>query len=1025
MITSNPQSDGPADETPLPSLGRAEAAVPSSPGSATASAVKLAAISAGPHPATPPETEALRAGWVLCDRYRIVRFIARGGMGEVYEAEDQELGERVALKTVLPQIASDERAMDRFKREIHLARKVTHVNVCRINDLFRHRPAPAGVEGPPEVTFLTMELLPGRSLADYIRSHQRLPAAEAVGLALQIARGLSAAHAAGVVHRDLKSANVMLVAADSGTRAVITDFGLARATAKSADEHSLTGADNIVGTPAYMAPEQIEGGNVTAATDIYALGVVLFEMLTGHWPFIAETRMATALKRLTEPPPSPKQDLPDLDTRVEQVVLRCLARHPQERFTSADEFIAALQGETVVQTQPIPAPAPRTWLPVLAVSALVLLTIAGYVSYRLVRAPVTTQSGAGAPIITTRPVAAVLGFKNLSTRPQNAWISTAVTEMLNTELSASDKVRAVPGDEVARVKTELSLSDTDTLAGDKLSLVQGNLAADYLVLGSFLVSGKNGEQVRFEVRLQDRHGEAITSFSESGTADNLPALGNQIAARLRAKLGLINLDASQRAGVAAMVPANREAARLYSEALASLRAFDAQAAVESLQKAAATEPDQPSIHLALASAWTQLGFDTRARDAAQKAFGLVKDRNDLPQQFKFLVEGRYDEASHLWDKAIDVYHSLHRFYPDNLEYGLRLGAAQTLGARGEDALATYATVKKLPSPWNLDPRIALGEAQAYGAMSHAEAQLKSAGQAAARAEQIHAPLLAAPALLNECIAERKLGHFDSGIAQCERAKEIFSVFGDRIGVAWSTNNIGNIQRQKGDFAAARASYQQALTIATSVSAKRHMAGALSNIGDTYYLTGDMQHARDYFARSLAASREIDDRKNQTTALNNLAATYDFEGDLTHALRAYDEVAALARQGSNRDALALAIYNQALAQFHSATCRKRAAITTKRCACGRNSRPREASSWRSPRRRSCWRRRGTMRAPGGGWTRPRPSPGIPKASPCSPRSSCRRLLSHSPAGDLTKRRATRPRPPQNSAARRTWMTRARP
>ena len=906
-------SDRPADETYVPSLGKADPADSPSAGSATASAVKMAAVSPVP-PSEAQETETLRPRWVLCDRYRIVRFIARGGMGEVYEAEDLELGERVALKTVLPQIASDERAMERFKREIQLARKVTHVNVCRINDLFRHRGSSTGLDGPPDVTFLTMELLTGTSLADHIHASEKLPAAEAVGLAIQIARGLSAAHAAGIVHRDLKSPNVMLVPGEGGTRAVITDFGLARAIAKAPDARSLTGEDNIVGTPAYMAPEQIEGGDVTASADLYALGVVLFEMLTGQWPFIAETRMATALKRLTEPPPSPRQFVPDLDPQVERAVLRCLERYPAQRFASADEFISALQGQI---TLPLPSPAATrryNWTRYLAAGAVAVAMIAGYGAYRLLRKTTTTESGTGTSVIAARPVAAVLGFKNLSSRPQNAWISTAMSEMLNTELAASDKVRTVGGDEVARVRTELSLSEDDTLAGNKLTLIQENFAANYLILGSFLVSGKANDQIRFDVRLEDGRGETIASFSVDGTTDKLPAIGSQIASHLREKLGLVKLNDSQAAGVAVMVPANAEAARLYSEALTNLRAFDAQAAVESLQKAAAAEPDQPSIHLALASAWALLGYDTRAKEAAQKAFDLVKDRQGLSQQYRFFVEGRYDEASHQWSKAIDVYSSLHRFYPDSLEYGLRLGSAQTLSAHGEDALVTYASLRKLPKPWSLDPRIALGEAQAYGAMNRGDAQLKSAEQAATRADEIHAPLLAAPARLNECIAERKMGKFDLALVQCERAKEIFSVFGDRIGLAWSTNNIAVIYRQKGDVAAARAGYEQALAIATSVGAKRHMAGALSNIGATYYVAGDMPRAREFFQRSLAVSREIDDRKNQTASLNDLALSYDFEGDLSHALRVYDDVAALARQSGNNDLLALSAYNQARAQF---------------------------------------------------------------------------------------------------------------
>ena len=249
-----------------------------------------------------------RPGEVVASRFRIVRFLAKGGMGELYEAEDLELHERIALKTVLSQIAADERSIQMFKREVHLARQVTHPNVCRIFDVFRHRPE--GQE--PEVVVLAMEFLNGETLADKLQREGRLTTTEALPLARQMAAGLTAAHSAGIVHRDFKSLNVMLVkptAPGGEVRAVITDFGLARR--DSADERanlsiSLNDAGEISGTPAYMAPEQVEGGPVTPATDVYAMGVVLFEMVTGARPFVADTPLKTAIKRLQGPPPTPR-----------------------------------------------------------------------------------------------------------------------------------------------------------------------------------------------------------------------------------------------------------------------------------------------------------------------------------------------------------------------------------------------------------------------------------------------------------------------------------------------------------------------------------------------------------------------------------------------------------------------------------------------------------------------------------------------------------------------------------------------
>jgi serine/threonine protein kinase len=237
----------------------------------------------------------LEAGRSLAGRFVILRFIASGGMGEVYEALDNELGSRVAVKTILPAFASDPGVVERFRREVLLARRVTHANVCRVFELYSSEP-PAG----DSLKFLTMEFLDGESLAQRLKRVGRVSPGEALPLLRQMVAALDAAHAQGIVHRDFKPSNVMLVALETrpsgdlpDVRAVVTDFGIARALAVApGNEGTQTGA--VVGTPQYMAPEQMAGGAITAATDIYALGVVMHEMVTGKLPFIGENAPAPA-----------------------------------------------------------------------------------------------------------------------------------------------------------------------------------------------------------------------------------------------------------------------------------------------------------------------------------------------------------------------------------------------------------------------------------------------------------------------------------------------------------------------------------------------------------------------------------------------------------------------------------------------------------------------------------------------------------------------------------------------------------
>ena len=220
-----------------------------------------------------------QAGQAVAERYVIVRHVGRGGMGEVYEARDPELGVTVALKTLLPEIAHDESMIARFKREIALSREVAHPNVCKVFDIAQHES-----EDGREIVFLTMEFLAGETLSAKLDRDGAMKEAEALPLLEQMAAALDASHAAGVIHRDFKPSNVVLVSSAGGIRAVVTDFGLARKFV-AADDTTATLSGNVMGTLGYMAPELLRGAPATFASDIYALGMTAYQMVTGGLPF--------------------------------------------------------------------------------------------------------------------------------------------------------------------------------------------------------------------------------------------------------------------------------------------------------------------------------------------------------------------------------------------------------------------------------------------------------------------------------------------------------------------------------------------------------------------------------------------------------------------------------------------------------------------------------------------------------------------------------------------------------------------
>lgn len=294
---------------------------------------------------------AVRISQVIADRFRIVRLLGAGGMGDVYEAEDLRLHDRVALKITHPEIASDTGIVERFKREILLAKRVTHANVCRIHDLGFDRS-----ENGTEMLFLTMQFLDGETLASRI-ARGPLSEVEASPLIHDMADGLSAAHQAEVIHRDFKSGNVMLVPAGDRTRAVITDFGLALAV-QGVECMSLTRADPV-GTVGYMAPEQIKGEKLAPTADIYAFGVVIYEMVTGRRPFTGDSNLAIALKHVNEEPLPPRALAPHLSSHWEKSILHCLRKLPEERFRSVADVKASFAAplvEPVATGMEVPQP---------------------------------------------------------------------------------------------------------------------------------------------------------------------------------------------------------------------------------------------------------------------------------------------------------------------------------------------------------------------------------------------------------------------------------------------------------------------------------------------------------------------------------------------------------------------------------------------------------------------------------------------------------------------------------------------
>ncbi len=900
---SPPTLDGFPIQAPTPQ--------PGPPASPQASAPAPTRRAQGDEPAFAP-------GEMIGGRYRVVRFIARGGMGEVYDVEDLELRERVALKTVRAEVARDEITIERFRREIQLARKVTHPNVCRIFDVAFH-------DG---LIFLTMELLEGETLGQKLRRDGRMPVDKALPIARQIADALHAAHQAGIIHRDLKPGNVVLTEGRGGLRAVVTDFGLARLEAGETAPHTpdLTVQAGVVGTPAYLAPEQVEGKEVTSAVDIYALGVVLYEMVTGVVPFTGETAIAIAIKRLREAPPSPRVHVANLDGRWESAILKCLEKETASRFASAPEAIQALQAAAVTpappsapapvtpasppEPQPAPGPAPvanRRKVQVAALSVLILLTAAvGWFRYRSWKEENLTPEERLAKLtegITPRRSVAVLGFENLTKAPGTEWLSAGLAEMLSSELGADGGLRIVPGENVARARLELGLTETRSLAGDTLSRVRSQLGSDDVIVGSFAVlESPAGRRIRLDIKLQDTLSGETSSVTETGPEADLFNLVARAGGKLRQNLGTV---AGEGRTVRASLASSPEAARLYSEGMDRLRSLEPAEAREFLERAVAADPNNALAHSGLATALATLGYDTRAREEAKRAFELS---SSLPQEERLLIEGSYRETLQDWNKAVEIYLQLCSLFPDSPDSRLRLAAAQTAAGRVEDALATVDALRRFPAPSNQDPRIDLAEAVAAGTLADFNRQAAAARRAAQKATAQGANLMTAQARLLECRALRNQGQAAPALAACAEGQRLYEAKGDRAGVAEALTHTANVRFDQGDLAAASSLYEQARATYREIGNRGAEAGAVNNIAVVLRSQGDLNKALELYEQVRAITQEIGSKSGEAYALNNIAGVHLRRGQLDEAGRLFEQSLTLRKEQGDKSGQAYALDN---------------------------------------------------------------------------------------------------------------------
>jgi DNA-binding winged helix-turn-helix (wHTH) protein/tetratricopeptide (TPR) repeat protein len=519
-----------------------------------------------------------------------------------------------------------------------------------------------------------------------------------------------------------------------------------------------------------------------------------------------------------------------------------------------------------------------------------VLALAGWAAYhwRTSLAGRASAKSSPAPGINSRRSVAVLGFRNLPGRPEDDWVSTAFTEMLSTELAAGGNWRMISEEDVSRAKRDLRFGDADTLARSTLASLRVDPGADVVVLGSCTpIEEKGQKRIRVDVRLQDTAlGETIAEEAFSGDEGRLFDIAAEAGTRLRQRMGANPASAEALSAAQSALPSNQQSIRLYAEGRAKYWDFEYLAARDLLMQAVAADPGNAAAHLALANAWSALGYMTSAQEEAKQA---LDHSSALSREEQLSTEGRYRELTADWPKASEIYRSLTQFFPDNLEYGLRLAGVLSKAGRTQDSLVAIAALRRLPKPISDDPRIDLQEADTFDRAGDYQRLQTASANAAAKAHRRGSRVLLAEARLKQSLAASRLNDPQGALALDGEAQQIYQEVGDKYGFARAQYRMADLLFQQGAYAQSNALLEQCLRVFRTLGSDGDAATTLNDIAGGLFEMGELIKAKNTYEEALVSERLVRNKRGTADVLSNLGALLEQQGELGRA-RNYDEEA---------------------------------------------------------------------------------------------------------------------------------------
>ena len=832
-----------------------------------AGAQETAAVTAGAElPASPSSlggTVVPQPGSVLGGRYEILRQLGEGGMGAVYKARDRELDRFVALKVIRPELANQPEVLQRFKQELILARQVAHKNVIRLVDL-------GEADG---IKFISMDYIEGQDLRSFLKEKGKLTPQEAKAIIVQVCQALEAAHSEGVVHRDLKPQNILI---DANEKATVMDFGIAH----SAELAGITQTGALLGTPEYMSPEQAKGQKADARSDLFALGVIFYELLTGNTPFKADTALATLLKRTQERACPPAELDPTIPRYLSDVAAKSLETDPRLRYQKASEILTDLQAARRARTiTRLRMPRfriveePRTKWIALALASIVLLTVAAFRA-RIFKPGM--RSTPAPPAISL----AIIPFRNASGDPSLDWVGAYLAETLGTDIGQSSSLRTVSSDRVQQTLHDLQLTPSSNLDAATARRLAESSDTQTLVWGQYL---RFGDQIRIDATLLDlERDHTVPLKAEAPNANAIPGAVDRLAQAIRENLAL-RTSVLKELEAQAFKPSSKSlpALRDYNDGLQLLRQGKNLEAQKKLGTAIREDPQFALAYAKLAEADVNLGYDNEAEELSRKAVDL--GQKSSPQE-AYRIAASHARIVRDYPRAIEAYENLAKVLPGDSDVQFVLaGLYCAVGSFGK-ARDFYGKLLAR-DPKYVEALIGMGGVEL--GTGNPKAGIDYFNRALALAVEFENDEEKSAILYEFGVVYNQLSKLEESLRNYELALDIQRRLGEKEAIAQTLKGMAQIQDPLGKPDEALKSLQTALQLFREIGDKSSAGDTLIDLSNYYEAHAQSDQALRMLKESLEIQREVGNQTYEALCLNNIGVNYADKGQYDDALTYLD------------------------------------------------------------------------------------------------------------------------------------------